>query len=145
MPSIDKYSSKKTDAETSKMIAFYFLTILYICICIYNNNIISLENDFTNRDRNKTYKINFDFDCNIQCVMFLITCKVCQNQYVGSTITIFRKCFLQNNSNIKLYPEGIFFTDKHGTYDGIKVQITDYFDAKFRNAEKTFGFLILTH
>ena len=31
----DKYCSKKTDVETSKMIVFYFLTILYIYIYMF--------------------------------------------------------------------------------------------------------------
>ena len=30
----DKYCSKKTDVETSKMTVFYFLTILYIYVYI---------------------------------------------------------------------------------------------------------------
>ena len=34
-----------------------------------------------------------------------------------------------------------FLTHKHhGTYDDIKWQITDYYEANDRNAEKTFGF-----
>ena len=37
---------------------------------------------------------SFEFDCNSQCVIYLITCKVCRNQYVGSTITLFRKWFI---------------------------------------------------
>ena len=40
-------------------------------------NIISLENEFTDRHRSRIYKINFDFDCNSQCGIYLITCKVC--------------------------------------------------------------------
>ena len=113
-------------------------------------NIISLENEFTDRHRSKTYKINFDFDCNSQCVIYLITCKVCQKQYVGSTITTFRKRFNQYKSNIKLYSEGRrgmkqeklishFFTDKHhGTYDDIKVQIINYCDANDQERREDF-------
>ena len=112
-------------------------------------NIISVENRFTNRHRSKTYKINFDFDCNSQCVIYLITCKVCQKQYVGSTMTTLRKRFNQYKSNIKIHSEGRrgmkqdklishFFTDKHhGTYD-IKVQIIDYCDANDQERREDF-------
>lgn len=54
-------------------------------------DIISLENGFTNRHKNRIYKIAFDFDCNSQCVIYLTTCKTYQNQYVGSIITPLRK------------------------------------------------------
>ena len=113
-------------------------------------NIISLENEFTDRHKSKSYKINFDFYCNSQCVIYLITCKVCQKQYVGSTITTFRKRLNQYKSNIKLYSIGRqgmkqeklvshFFTDKHhGTYDDIKAQITDYCDANDQERREDF-------
>ena len=52
-------------------------------------NIISLENEFTNRHKSKIYKINFDFDCNSQCAVYLITCKFCQKQYFGPTVASF--------------------------------------------------------
>ena len=56
-----------------------------------NYDVISLENEFTNRHKSKTCKVNFDFECKIQCVIYLITYKVCRKQYVGSTITLLRK------------------------------------------------------
>ena len=40
-------------------------------------NIISLENELTDRRKSKTYKINFEFDCNSQCVIYLITLYFC--------------------------------------------------------------------
>ena len=75
--------------------------------------------------------------------------KVCQKQYVGSTITTFRKRFNQYKSNIKLYSEerrgmkeekliSHFFTDKHhGTYDDIEVQI-NYCDANDQERREDF-------
>ena len=36
----DEYCSKKTDVETSKMIVFYFLTILYIYIYVLTSTMI---------------------------------------------------------------------------------------------------------
>ena len=76
--------------------------------------------------------------------------KVCQKQYVASTITTFRIRFNQYKSNIKLYSEGRramkqeklishFFTDEHhGTYDDIKVQIIDYRDANDQERREDF-------
>ena len=113
-------------------------------------NIISLENEFTDRHRSKIQKISFDFDYNSHCVIYLITCKVCQKQYVGPFITTFRKRCNQYKSNIKSYSVGKrgmkqqkltshFFTDKHhGTYDDIKVQITDYCDANDQERREDF-------
>ena len=69
-------------------------------------DIISLENEFTDRHKREAYEINVHFDCNGQFVIYLITCKVCRKQYVGSTITPFRKRFNQCKSNIKLYSVG---------------------------------------
>ena len=61
-------------------------------------------------DKSKTYKNNvdfsFEFDCNSQRVIYLITCKVCWKQYVGSTITLFRRWFSKYISVMKLYAQG---------------------------------------
>ena len=60
------------------------------------------------------YKKNFHFDCNGLCVVYLITCKVCKNQYTGSTVTKFGARFNQYKSNLKMYGEGKrgFFQEK---------------------------------
>ena len=36
------------------------------------------------------YKINHSFDCNDKCLIYLLTCKTCLKQYVGSTTDCFR-------------------------------------------------------
>ena len=38
----------------------------------------------------RSFHINHSFDCDSQAVVYLITCKRCGKQYVGSTITPFR-------------------------------------------------------
>ena len=38
----------------------------------------------------ETFEINHCFDCNIKCLISLMSCKVCEKQYVGSTIQRFR-------------------------------------------------------
>ena len=38
----------------------------------------------------KVYKINHSFNCDSKCVIFILSCKVCGMQYVGSTVDHFR-------------------------------------------------------
>ena len=34
------------------------------------------------------YKINFAFNCNSTNVIYLLTCKMCEEQFVGSTVSL---------------------------------------------------------
>ena len=43
-----------------------------------------------------TFKINYHFNCNSKCLIYLFSCKVCGKQYVGSTTDKFR--YRWNNS-----------------------------------------------
>ena len=43
----------------------------------------------------ETYKINYKFDCDSKCIIYLFSCKTCGIQYVGSTVERF--CFKWNN------------------------------------------------
>ena len=66
--------------------------------------------------------------------------KVCEKQYVGSTVTKFRSRFNQYKSKINLYGKGrrgimqeplirYFFSNNHiGSHNVIKVQVIDYCD-----------------
>ena len=38
----------------------------------------------------EVYKINHHFHCDSKCVIYLISCKVCGLQYIGSTVDRFR-------------------------------------------------------
>ena len=84
------------------------------------------------------YKMNFHFDCNSLCALYLITCKKCKKQYTGSTVTKFRARFNQYKSNLELYGEGrrAFYQEKliehffnrghNGSYKDMMVQIIDF-------------------
>ena len=48
---------------------------------------------FTSHITDKEYKINFPFNCDSSNVVYLMECKVCGVQYVGSTCTPFRLRF----------------------------------------------------
>ena len=69
-------------------------------------NILYPSNKFRSTVTGEEYKMNFHFNCNSICVVYLLTCKICAKQYTGSTITKFRSRFNQYKSNIKLYGEG---------------------------------------
>ena len=79
----------------------------------------------------EVFKINFHFDCNSICLVYLLTCRICKKQYTDSTITRFRERFNQYKSNLKLYGEGqrdfkqkkllehFYSHDHHGTHSMI--------------------------
>ena len=79
--------------------------------------------------------MNFHFDCNSTCVVYLLTCRICKKQYTASTITWFRARFNQYKCNLKLYSEGrrdfkqkkllqhFYSHDHHGTHNDMIVQI----------------------
>ena len=84
--------------------------------------------------------MNFQFNRNSDCVVYLLTCKVCAKQYTGSTINKFRSRFNQCKSNINLYEEGKrgfveekliehFYVQNHySTHGDMIVRIIDYYD-----------------
>ena len=51
--------------------------------------------NFTRSVTHETSKTNHKFDCNSKCLIYLLTCKQCSEQYVGQTIDDFR--FRWNN------------------------------------------------
>ena len=51
--------------------------------------------EFSSHETKETFKINHCFDCNSECFIYLLSCKVCGKQYVGSTTERFR--FRWNN------------------------------------------------
>ena len=115
-------------------------------------HILHQGDTFESSNTGKQYKINFSFNCNSRNVVYLLTCKICEKQYVGSTVTKFRSRFNQYKSNINLYGKGQrgfmqepliehFFSNKHnGSHKDIKVQIIDYCDPN--NPERREDFWI---
>ena len=45
---------------------------------------------FTSTVTGETYIINYRFDCNERCLVYLLTCNKCKTQYVGQPIDQFR-------------------------------------------------------
>ena len=44
---------------------------------------------FTSTSTNQTYKINHEFNCNESSLIYLLTCKICQKQYVDKLLISF--------------------------------------------------------
>ena len=51
---------------------------------------ICITEEFTSFTTKITYKVNHSFDCNDKCFIYLMSCKPCSKQYVGSTNDHFR-------------------------------------------------------
>ena len=58
------------------------------------------------RGSGRSFCINFLFDCDSEGMIYLISCRKCKRNYVGSTITSFRKRFNNHKSNISRYGKG---------------------------------------
>ena len=51
---------------------------------------VSEPNIFESFQTKRQYKINHHLDCNDKCLIYLLSCKICGLQYVGSTTDRFR-------------------------------------------------------
>ena len=74
--------------------------------------------EFKSTVTGEVFKMNFHFDCNSVCVVYLLTCRICKKKYTGSAITRSREQFNQHKFNLKLYGEGQGFQTKNvmGTF-----------------------------
>ena len=93
--------------------------------------------------------MNFHFDCNSQCVVYLIKCKVCKKQYTGSTVTKFRARFNQYGEGRRgFFQEKLiehFFNHHHnGLYKDMMVQIIDFCDPNDQEKREDFWMHKLT-
>ena len=50
---------------------------------------VTATNTFSSTVTGKTYKINHKFDCDEDCLVYLLTCKHCGIQHVGQTVADF--------------------------------------------------------
>ena len=74
------------------------------CQCNSNRcqicNFLSLGRSFRSHITSKEFSTNYNLDCNSNNVVYLISCKKCNIQYVGSTTTKFRTRFNNHKSRI---------------------------------------------
>ena len=64
------------------------------------SNFLCVGRTFRSKTNGKDFRINYNLNCNSENVVYLITCKVCGIQYVGSTTTTFRFRFNNHKSRI---------------------------------------------
>ena len=64
---------------------------------------IILGDKFTSCITGKTYSINYQLNCNSSNVIYLLCCKICGIQYVGSTTTRFRLRFKNHKSRLRVH------------------------------------------
>ena len=94
----DKLVRSKLKSEDEKKRGNFPRCRKYCDIC----NILYPSDKFRSTVKGEENKINFHFNCNSVCEIYLLTCKVCGKQYTESTVTKFRSRFNQYKSNIKL-------------------------------------------
>ena len=94
--------------------------------------------------------MNFHFYCNSICVVYLLTCRICEKQYTGSTITKFKERFNEYKSNLELYGERrrdfkqkkflehFYSHDHHRTHNYMIVQIIDFCDPNDQEKRENF-------
>ena len=156
LPSPPRVAFRNAKTIRDKLVRSKLKEFIYtgINICCHSNCDICkiLENGdrFESTVTKKKYRINFPFDCNSICLVYLLTCKVYLKQYVGSTVTMFRLRFNQYKSNIKLYRERrrafkqeelidyFFLCSQNGTHKDIKVQIIYHCDPNDQEAREDF-------
>ena len=104
---------------------------------------------FKGSQDDRRYSINYNLNCKSNNVVYLITCKKCSLQYVGSTITKFRLRFDNHKSRIRkhemlgqaeeladdlLYRH--FGSGGHSGLSDVKIQLIDRFDGEEQLREK---------
>ena len=97
----------------------------------------------------QSFHINHSFDCDSQGVVYLIRCKRCGKQYVGSTTKPFRLRFNNRKSSLKRYERGRrgicrehmyahFFEDEPIGLGYVSVKIIDVTDVRYPTAREGF-------
>lgn len=94
---------------------------------------LNLGDVFTSYTMGRTFSVNYRLDCNSTLVIYIISCKVCGVQYVGSRKTKFRLRF--NNHKSCLRPHGRpsdwdlvyrhFFAPGHYRLEDVSVSLID--------------------
>ena len=69
-------------------------------------NFVEEGENFTDSLGKRKYVINYEFDCDSNGVVYLIKCKRCGRQYIGSTFNTFRTRFNKHKSSLNRYGRG---------------------------------------
>ena len=106
-------------------------------------NYLVVGNSFSSHVTGTSYTVNHRLDCNSRNVVYLISCKVCGLQYVGSTTTKFRLRFKNRKSPLRAHSTmsaankvkddtiyNHFHSDEHHGLRDIEVHLIDKVNAK---------------
>ena len=80
--------------------------------CLACVNVIETST-FSSTVTGKTYKINHKFDCDENCLVYLLTCKHCGIQYVGQTVADFRYRWNNYKDNCRKHSRNEDCMQKH--------------------------------
>ena len=97
---------------------------------------VVVGNTFRSTVSGRIFYINHRFNCDSSGVVYLITCKKCEKQYVGNTVTPFRKRFNNHKSSLNRFGKGQkeicgkhlyshFYTKEHLGIKDLSVMIID--------------------
>ena len=96
--------------------------------CLTCKNVLECNTSFS--FVTKVFKINHHFDCNSKCLAYLMLCKVCGKQYVGSTTERFRfrKADKGENDTQKYFHEDFLSHDQNVLINDIEIIFIDQAD-----------------
>ena len=106
-------------------------------------NYLVVGDIFSSHNTGTSYTVNHRFDCNSKNVVYLISCKICGLQYVGSTATKFRLRFNNHKRRLRAHSKMAaanknkddtiykhFHSDEHRGLRDIEVHLIDKVNAK---------------
>lgn len=111
------------------------------CRICRKDKLLKMGDTFESTNTGKSYTINYSLNCNSSNVVYLLSCKTCGKQYVGSTSTKFRLRFNNHRSRLnahgRMTPEERldddilyrhFFSEGHRGLEDISIQLIDRVD-----------------
>ena len=115
-------------------------------------NFLRVGRTFRSKTNGKEFSINYNLNCNSKNVVYLITCKICGIQYVGSTTSTFRFRFNNHrsriNAHLNLSSENKrnddflhrhFHSSRHLRLKHVSIQLTDRAIGEREYALLTYG------
>ena len=103
-----------SNGELPGFVYIYIYIYIYTLKCGSNRcqicTFLCVGRTFRSKTNGKEFRINYNLNCNSKNVVYLITCKVCGIQYVGSTTTTFRSRF-NNHRKMDPFSFDIFFNN----------------------------------
>ena len=122
---------------TEGLINVPVIDAMYVC------NYLAVGDSFSSHVTGTSYTINHRLDCNSRNVVYLINCKVCGLQYVGSTTTKFRLRLNNHKGRLRAHSKMSaankdkddtfykhFHSDEHHGLPDIEVHLIDKVNAK---------------